>query len=616
MDNRFGLKDFVLFALVIVLIVMVWLSMLQRDRMWPKLQALEESIQNQTRDLSSIRRQLSQGVTVHGGRAGAATTQAAGDPFALVAAAEQMPGFARGDWLIDNFGTKVPKLTPLISQDVYGSIVQNRVQESLAYRDPYSLEYVPLLAQSWQASDDGMKYTFQLRLGVTFSDGVPFTAEDVVFTYNWIMNPKVNAPRARAYYDKIKSVEAASDHEVVFIFKEPYFESFALAADLQVMPKHFYEKFTPEQFNEAPGLLLGTGPYRLKDPQGWRPGDQIELFRNERYWGEPTTFDRLVYYQVENDAASMTQFKNGEVDLFGAQPEQYNLLLKDKELLKRTQHFEYESPIAGYTYIAWNQKRGGKPTRFADARVRKAMTMLTDRQRISDEVMLGYAKPAAGPFARQSKQYDPSIEPWPYSPDKARALLKEAGFEDRNGDGVLESAQGEPFRFKLSYPSASELYTRIVLFLKDTYAKAGIAMEPDPQDWPIIMKKMDQRDFDAISLAWTGGVETDIYQMFHSSQIKDGGDNFMSYDNPKLDEVIEHARSTVKEDQRMPLWREAHRILHEDQPYTFLINRKSLVFADARIKNIEPSKLGLNYVQRQVMPVPWFVPKDQQKWSK
>ena len=152
--------------------------------------------------------------------------------------------------------------------------------------------------------------------------------------------------------------------------------------------------------------------------------------------------------------------------------------------------------------------------------------------------------------------------------------------------------------------------------MKDSYAKGGIALEPDPQDWPIIVKKLNQRDFDAISLAWTGGVETDLYQMFHSSQIKDQGDNMMSYENPKLDQAMEKARSTVKEDQRMPYWQECHRILHDDQPYTFLVRRKALVFMDNRIKNVEETKLGLNYVSQQVMPIAWFVPKNQQKWSK
>ncbi len=645
MENRFGIKDLILYTMVIVLMVMVWLSMAQRDRQWPKILELQQAVENQTRDLAAIRRQLNEGIVIGQGAATRPALDAKDDPFARLKAAQALPGFANGDWLIDNFGTKVPTLTPIVSSDVYGTIVQNRVLETLVYRDPYTLEDVPLLATSWQIKDNSdawkayveplreqgvsdevlfadpdlpvaLEIVFQLRHGVTFSDGVPMTADDVVWTFDWIMNPQVNAPRERAYYQKIKSVEKLGDYEVVFKFREPYFESFGLAGGISVMPRHFYEKYTPEQFNTSPGLLLGTGPYAMVNPTGWRPGDQIEVVRNERYWGEPATFDRLIWFQVEADAASMTMFKNGEVDLFGATPEQYQLLKQDQEVMKRSQSFEYESPISGYSYIAWNQKRDGKATRFADKRVRQAMTMLTDRQRIIDELFLGYGKVADGPFTHLGKQAAPDVSPHPFNPDKARALLKEAGFEDRNGDGVIESPTGEPFIFKLSYPSSSDLYQRIVLFLKDTYARAGITLEPDPQDWPIIVERLNKRNYDAITLGWTGGIETDIYQMFHSDQTRDGGDNIMSYVNPELDRLIDAARSTVNEEARMPLWHQAHRILHEDQPYTFMMNRMSLVFLDQRIANVEESKLGLNYVSRQVMPVPWFVPKDQQKWNR
>lgn len=658
MGNRFGLKDLLQIVLLIALIVTVWLSMKQREREWKLLQTIQEQGTEQTRDLSSIRRAVQNPRFTFASRSttgptGVPTTgqaQEPGDPFKYIEQAQQNPDYAPGDWLVDNFGTKVPKLTPLISSDVYQAIVEARVTEGLAYQDPNTLEYLPLLATSWQLKDNSEQWeqyvkplrdkgmdkdalskalagdakapipveiTFQLRQGVTFSDGTPFTADDVVFTFNWIMNPRVQAPRQRAYYEKIASVEKKGDSEVVFKFREPYFEAFDLASGMSVMAKHFYGSYTPEQFNENPGLLLGTGPYRLPNPSGWRPGDQIALVRNERYWGEPGPFNKLVYPQVQTDAASMTMFQNGETDIFGATPEQYKLLLNDKPLVKRTQHFEVASPLSGYAYIAWNQKRAGEPTRFADRNVRLAMTMLTDRQRICDDVLLGYASIADGPFSPLGKpQTSPRVHPWPFDPSAAKNLLGKAGFLDRNGDGVLEDPQGRPFEFKLTYPANSETYERIVLFLKDNYAKAGIKMEPDPVDWPLLIKKLDSRDFDAISLRWSGGAETDIYQMFHSDQIKDGGDNVMSYSNPKLDAAIDLARATVSESKRMPLWQEASWILHEDQPYTFLFRSKVLEFIDGRIRNVHKSKLGLNYIGRLNMPCPWYVPKPLQKWGK
>ena len=618
MGNRFGVKDFVALLLRLGLLVSAWLSMKQRDREWDLLQSMASQSAQQSTDLSAIRRILSRGVQLGGGT-GVATSQPAvvNDPFVYLKQAQDQPDFAPGDWLVDNFEGKIGRLTPFVSTDLYSHIVESRVTECLGYLDPDTMEYRPMLASSWTPSDDGLTYTFQLRKGVTFSDGQPLTADDVVWTFNWIENEAVQAPQERAQYDKVKDVRKISDYEVAFHFKERFFQSLGNLCSMKILPKHFYSKYTPQQFNDSTGLLMGSGPYRMKDPTSWKPGDQIELVRNERYWGEPPTFDRVVYYQVEEESAYLTMFKNREVDIFAAEPEQYRLLLKDPEVMKRVNHFELDSPLTGYAYVAWNQKRNGKPTPFADKRVRQAMTMLTDRQRICSEVFLGYAYPVSGPFFPGSPQEDPSVKLWPYDPDRAKALLREAGYYDRDGSGTLTGPDGRPFEITLSYPSKYLTYERVVLFLKDSYARAGIKLNPDPVDFPILLKKLSNRDFDAISLAWAReDPEDDIFQMFDSSQIQDNGDDFMSYQNPELDKLIRQARTTVDEKTRMPMWQACHRILHEDQPYTFLFSRKSLVFVDNRIHNVRPSKLALNYVSRFDMPIPWYVPKAMQKWGK
>ncbi|MEE9212457.1 MAG: peptide-binding protein [Phycisphaeraceae bacterium] len=622
MENRFGFRDLVISALLVALLVVVLLVMRQYDRQWDLLLTISERLSEQTRELSQVRRMLQEGVAfVNPGRDDDPASvddpaQQYGDPFDGVKAAAANPDYALGDWLVEAFGVKPPKLTPLLSSDVYAAIIQARVLEGMATQDPRTLEFKPLLAKSWQISDDGLTITFQLRRGITFSDGESFDADDVVFSYNWIMNPKVDAPRDRAYYKRIRSVEKLGPYEVVFRYDEPYFQAFDLAAAMGILPEHFYSQYTPEQFNRDPGLLMGTGPYRLKSPTSWRPGDPLVLVRNERYWGEPGPFDRMVYRVIENEAAELTAFRNGELDQFLAEPEQYQGMLADDELMSRVDDYELEHLRIGYLYIAWNQKRVGQRTRFADKRVRQAMTMLADRQGVCDSIYLGYGKVTTGPFHYLGEQADPNIERWPYDVKRARALLKQAGYEDRDGDGVLESPDGEPFKVKLTYPSSGETYKRIVLYLRDSFARGGVVIEPDPTDWPLMIQKLNTRDFEAITLGWSGGIETDIYQMFHSSQIGDKGDNFISYVNPELDEAVDQARRTMDKTERMALWRRCHRILHEDQPYTFLFRRKGLFFIDKRIRNIQQTKVGFNYVSRWVMPIEWYVPKARQKYGK
>jgi peptide/nickel transport system substrate-binding protein len=383
-----------------------------------------------------------------------------------------------------------------------------------------------------------------------------------------------------------------------------------------VLSKSFYGSYTPEKFNLSVGLLIGTGPYRLASPTDWAPTPgKIELVRNERYWGLPPSFDRLVYYQVESDATETVMYENGELDYVGMRPQPYKLELAKPDVMARSQRFEYLSPIAGYHYIAWNELKNGKATVFADKRVRQAMTMLTNRQGICQDILLGYAQPARGPFNPLSKQDDKSLVDWTYDPAKAKALLQEAGFADRDGSGVLSLADGTRLSFKLSYPSKSETTERMMQYIRDNYTQAGVDAQLDPVDWTIIENRLKTRDFDAISLGWTAGLEDDIYQMFDSSQIAGEADDFMSYGNPALDTLIRAARTTLDLDERLDLWHQCQRIIHDDQPYTFLTVSKSLSLFDNRIKNIHQAKTGLNYVQDWGPPIPWYVPAALQKYK-
>lgn len=639
MENRFSFKDLLVLTLLAVLIVSVWLAVKAWDRQWEQLQAIRARVDDQGRDLRDIQKALASGVAVASPSSGTSTTAPttqADDPFARLRAARRMPGFATGGLLVDAFGNSVGKLTPLVSSDAYAAVVQDYVLESLASRDPATLEWVPWLSTGWKIVDrvaeqdaliqklkaagktdeeiakdasvpPAIQIKFTMRPGVRFSDGTPLTADDVVFTYQWIMNPKINAPRERSSFERITSVEKTADDEVTFTFREPYFAAFEQAAGFGIMAAHFYGKYAPEAFNESVGLLLGSGPYRLENPTNWRPGTLIKLVPNDRYWGVGGAFDGMVWREISNDGARLAAFRNRDTDLFPASPEQYAKMIKEPTILDRTQQFEYQNPVGGYRYVAWNELKDGKPTLFADVRVRQAMTMLLDRQRLIDQVMLGYAVPATGPFNPLSKQCDPAIKPWPYDVAAATKLLKEAGFSDRDGDGVLESPSGEKFQFKLTYPSGSANYESMALFMKDAYAKAGIVLKPDPLDWSVMVERLNKKNFEAISLGWTAGIESDIYQMFDSSQAITEGDNFMSYKSSALDGAVRQARRTVDEDKRMALWRQAHRQLHEDQPYTFLFFAKSLIFVDKRIENIQRVKLGLN------PRIEWFVPKASQR---
>jgi len=473
------------------------------------------------------------------------------ESFRRAYSASQKEDFAQGDWKVTSFQSTVKTITPLVSSDSYASDVQQNVLESLLTRNPDTLNWEGLVAKSWQISEDGLTITFQLNTNVVFSDGKPLTSEDLVFSYEFMMNEAIKAPGERAYYEKLKSVEANGPYEVIYKFKEPYFEALGLAGGMSILAKHFYEEYMTkgEEFNESKGLLIGSGPYRLADPKSWT-SDQgaIELVRNPRYWGAvQPTFDKLVWRVIQNDSARLTTYRNGDIDVYSARPVEYDKLLKDEQIMGKSQNL-----------------------------------------------------------------HDPALKPRKADVAKAKALLKEAGYEDRDNDGLLEDESGEAFSFKLMYAEGSDDTKRLVLLFKDMFAKAGVQLVPDPTEWSVMLERLDQKNFDATVLGWTSGLETDVYQMFHSSQTKTNGNNFINYESPALDALIEKARVEVDEAKRMAIWQQAEGVFFDEQPYTFLKRSKSLVFVDKRIKNLELTKMGLNL---NFQPYEIYVPKALQKYQ-
>jgi len=656
MQKRLSSRDIILYVLLSLIVLLLILVMYQVDRQWNKLREVQISVSEQAKDVQDVRTSVSRlqqswkdkvivqapsaaavvatnAATANNSTAapssGNSMSQAAAtktvnkglpdtvsESFRRAYNASQKEDYAEGDWKVASFQSTVKTISPLVSGDAYASEVQQNVLESLLARNPDTLNWEGLVARDWQVSQDGLTITFQLHPNVIFSDGKPLTSEDLVFSYAFMMNEAIKAPGERAYYEKIKSVEANGPHEVIFKFKEPYFQALGLAGGISILAKHFYEEYMTkgEEFNESKGLLIGSGPYRLADPKSWT-SDQgaIELVRNPRYWGAvQPTFDKLVWKIIQNDSARLTTYRNGDIDVYSARPIEYNKLLKDEQIIAKSQNLEYMSPVAGYSYIAWNQKAGEDKTRFADKRVRQAMTYLVDRDVMIRDIYLGYAEPAISPFSPRSKQHDPALTPRKQDVAKAKELLKAAGYEDRDNDGLLEDEAGEAFSFKLMYAEGSDDTKRLVLLFKDMFAKAGVQLVPDPTEWSVMIERLDQKNFDATVLGWTSGLETDVYQMFHSSQTKTNGNNFINYISPKLDALIEKARVEVDETKRMAIWQQSEAVFYDEQPYTFLKRSKSLVFIDKRVKNLELTKMGLNL---NFQPYEIYVPKALQKYQ-
>src|SRR5690554_277406 len=276
-----------------LVVIMILLMMVQVDRQWTKMNEMTRIMEEQAKDIRSTRgvlRNLEHVIRTASFTGEPDTTTSSRSPdvkktdaFERARFAAEQEDYAPGDWLMMAFASNIRTLTPLVSADAYSAEVQQYVLESLLARDPDTLEWSGLLAEDWVISSDGLTITFTLRRDVTFSDGQPLTAKDVEFTFNFIMNEAIAAPRSRAYLSRIERVTALDEYHVEFVFNEPYFNSLQLAGSLDVLPEHFYGRFldTPQKFNESRGLLMGSGPYRLRNPEGWTPDKGVvELVRN------------------------------------------------------------------------------------------------------------------------------------------------------------------------------------------------------------------------------------------------------------------------------------------------------------------------------------------------
>jgi peptide/nickel transport system substrate-binding protein len=581
MNGRSGLFKFVVFVLLLVIVTTQILSIIQARRLYQRLDRIIEK--------------LSSGQMVSRVSSGSGVTNKAADlPM------PEYPG-DEGDWLIWCFEAEPATLNPYVSKDLYARWVsEGNIFESLLIYDYDKVELKPFLAKSYEVSEDGLEVTFVLRDDIYFSDGVPVTADDVMFSYQTIINPKVDAHQLANYFEPIKEVIEIDKRTIRFIFDEPYFKGVEMAGGIPVMPKHIYEFTDAQQFNENRSNMVGSGPYLF---ERWDLGQQIVLKRNENYWGHKPKLKKVVFRIITNEVAALQALQAHEVDLLMPTSEQFVEMSKDEEFLKEFAALEYWNPGTGYSYIGWNQ---AVPF-FASHDVRLAMTHLIDRQGIIDNILGGLGQIVTGPFYIFSPQYDSSIEPWPYNPDRAKELLDKAGWVDNDGDGIRDR-DGVLFRFKFMIVSGSPAYERIARYLKDEMSKAGIEMTIDPYEWSVFEERLNQRKFDATTLAWGGVVQSDPYQIWHSSQIKGRGSNRIGFSNKEADALIEQARRTMDADKRNQMYHRFHRILHEEQPYTFIRSRASIRFIDKRFENVKVHKLGLD-------PLEWYVPKDKQRYQ-
>ena len=616
MQSKFGLKDFVLIVLVAIVGISVWLGMVQEDRKWRDVRRLDNKVSTIETQLSAIERRLEDGIAISGPvqtSSGNTSQQAnSGTPewavpnipiaqqprWSFADDPRDEPDYRRGGEFFEVFEAQPKKLTPILGEDTYSRRIQDQVLDYLATFDPETLELRGQLADAWQYDPEGMWLRIHLNPSARFSDGVPVTAHDVEFTFHdFLMNPQLETESLRSITRNVESMRALDDHTVEVKFTEPEAYNLVSALVFYVLPKHFYEQFTPSQINQATGLLMGSGPYKLQDldpDDQWTPGENVVLVRNESYWGPKPALDRLVYNTINEELARLVAYQNGEADMILPSSPQFVELTEQEGFEDDTYALKWVNMRSGYAFIAWQcGPRNGTLTPFHDKRVRLAMTLMLDRERMIREIWRGVGEIAVGPYNPPSPAADPDIKPWGYDPERARQLLAEAGWVDRDNDGILENERGDEFEFEFTRSSGGTIHERIEKFVVDSCAALGIRCVPKVVDWALYDQILKNRDFDALIMAWSASSpESDPKQIWHPDSIKNQGHNFIQWDagqGPLIDEI----RSTLDFDKRMELFHQFHQLVHDEQPYTFVRVSPWLRFISKDFKNVHPYNKGL-----------------------
>lgn len=471
--------------------------------------------------------------------------------------------------LIFSLGGEVSVLNPILSTDTTSSAVEGAIFTGMT-RINEKLEVIPDLARSWQVSEDGKDWTFHLRQDVRWHDGYPFTAEDVVFTFNAILNPKVNSVRRSDYIIDGEPIKfrALDKYTVQAVLPKP-FAPFLVRSGMSIIPKHLLEgkDINTAAFNRKP---VGTGPFKFSE---WVTGDRVTVARNADYYLGKPKLAEIIFKIIPDENARLVALEAGEIDETGIPPKDY----KRMKNLKGINVFEFDSLV--YTYLGFNLAN----PKFSDQRVRQALAYATDKKQLVSLLFKGLASPAYAPSAPICWAYSNEVAKYPYNLEKARQLLKEAGAQ--NLEFTILVNQGNKEREKAA------------VILQQQFKKAGVKVKVRVMEWSALLKIInaprDPKDFEAVIIGWSLGLDPDAYSIWHSSQYPRGF-NFIRYSNKEADRLLVSGRTTLDKEKRKKIYARLWKIIADDQPYIFLWYPKAISGVRDRVGGLsKPGPAGL-----------------------
>lgn len=436
---------------------------------------------------------------------------------------------------------------------------------------------VPDLAESFERVGP-TRYRFHLRHGLTFHDGTPLTAADVVYTYESLRDPKVGSPLGPKY-DKIKEVVAVDPYTVDVELKEP-FAPLLIDLVMGIVPKRLADPGARAAFRAHP---VGAGPFRFVS----RPDEEhIVLAPFAGYYGGKPKIRQLEFVVVRDETTRVLSLLHGDADLLlgGVSP----VLLPRLEASPRLK--VERRPGAGYAYLAFNLR---DPI-LKHVRVREAFAYAIDRAEIVRYKFKGAARLATGMLPKGHWAYAPATS-YGYDPAKAKALLDAAGYPDPDGDGPKK-------RFNVVYKTSTDRFRKsVALVIARDLEAVGIGVDLRAYEWGTFYGDIKRGRFQITTLKWTPVIEPHLFQWVFDSQSipaeKNGwvGGNRGGYVNPKLDALVDQAAEELDRDKRAALYAKVQQILARDLPYVSLWHEDTVAIVNRRLKDFDVSPFGFLY---------------------
>ncbi len=468
-----------------------------------------------------------------------------------------------------------------LNQQTPTQIVGGKIYEGLLTYD-FDLSPQPGLAKSWDISSDGLTYTFQLQEGVTWHDGKPFTADDVLFSLKEYL-PEVHA-RARNNFGHVASIEKTGDHTIVITLKEPYspFISAFEVSSAPIVPQHIY-KDTDYRNNPANQTPIGTGPFKFKE---WQRGRFVLLERNDSYWRPNLPYLDKIYFQVIPDANSrLVALESGAVHVasFGDIDFAFLPQIKANPMLEvSTQGYEFAGPLA-----AMELNHRVKP--LDDPRFRQAIQHAIDRKFIAERIYFGAARPATGPVSSVTRFYDPELPRFDYDPQKAVALLDEMGLKpDDKGQRATIKLLGLPY---------GDTWNKVSEYVRNSLSKVGINVVLESTDAGGWARRYSNWEFESVIeyLYQYSDPALGVDRTYRSDNIRQGayGSNTSSYQNPEVDALLTQAAQEVDSAKRQELYSKAYGQIAQDAPTAWLVELAFPTITNKKVKNVTTSAIGV-----------------------